>query len=77
MGMKIETTIALSEELLVALSSRAPDAAHRSKLVEAALWAYLLRLRRRDASNDLEIINANAAGLNAEAEGALSYQVIP
>ncbi|HEV7671873.1 MAG TPA: hypothetical protein VGS22_25405 [Thermoanaerobaculia bacterium] len=73
--MKIETTVALSEEILAALSRRAPDAAHRSEIVEAALRAYLLRLRKRGASGDLEIINANAAELNAEAEDVLSYQV--
>jgi hypothetical protein len=31
----------------------------------------------RKSSNDLEIINANAAELNAEAEDVLSYQIIP
>lgn len=75
--MKIETTVALSEELLDALSSRAPDPERRSTLVEAAVRAYLLRLRRRDSSRDLEIINAHAAELNQEAEDVLSYQVIP
>jgi hypothetical protein len=54
-----------------------PDPGPRSELVEAALRIYLLRLRRRDASHDLETINAHAAELNAEAEDVLSYQVIP
>ena len=31
----------------------------------------------RKSSNDIEIINAQAAELNAEAEDVLSYQVIP
>jgi metal-responsive CopG/Arc/MetJ family transcriptional regulator len=75
--MKVETTVTLSEELLAALIDRAPDAALRSDLVEAAVRSYLLRLRKRDSSNDLEIINAHAAELNAEAEDVLSYQVIP
>jgi metal-responsive CopG/Arc/MetJ family transcriptional regulator len=74
--MKIDTTVALSEEILAALNRRAPDAQHRSEIVEAALRAYLLRLRRRGAFTDLAVINANAAELNAEAEDVLSYQVI-
>lgn len=75
--MKIETTVALSEEVLTALSQRAPEAHLRSDLVEAALRAYLLQLRRQDSARDLEIINAHAAELNQEAEDVLSYQVIP
>jgi metal-responsive CopG/Arc/MetJ family transcriptional regulator len=75
--MKVETTVALSEELLAALTDRAPDLEHRSDLVEAAVRAYLVRLRKRDSSRDLEIINAHAAELNEEAEDVLSYQVIP
>jgi metal-responsive CopG/Arc/MetJ family transcriptional regulator len=75
--MKVETTVALSEELLAALTDRAPDPEHRSDLIEAAVRAYLLRLRKRDSSRDLEIINAHAAELNEEAEDVLSYQVIP
>jgi hypothetical protein len=34
-------------------------------------------VRLRSSSNDVEIINAYAAELNAEAEDVLSYQVIP
>jgi hypothetical protein len=75
--MKIETTVFLSEELAAALGTRAPDPEHRSKLVEAALREYLPRLAQRDPSRDLDIINANAAELNQEAEDVLSYQVIP
>jgi metal-responsive CopG/Arc/MetJ family transcriptional regulator len=75
--MKVETTVTLSEELLAALVDRAPDATLRSDLIEVAVRTYLVRLRKRDSSNDLEIINANAAELNAEAEDVLSYQVIP
>jgi hypothetical protein len=39
--MKIETTVFLSEELVAALGSRAPDPEHRSELVEAALFGQL------------------------------------
>jgi hypothetical protein len=75
--MKIETTIFLSEELVAALGSRAPDPEHRSELVEAALREYLPLLHKRVPSRDLEIINAHAVELNQEAEDVLSYQVIP
>jgi metal-responsive CopG/Arc/MetJ family transcriptional regulator len=75
--VKVSTTVSLSEELVTALTNRAPDPKDRSDLVEAALKDYLLRLRRRDSSRDLEIINAHAAELNEEAEDVLSYQVIP
>jgi hypothetical protein len=75
--MKIETTVFLSEEILTALGTRAPDPKDRSELVEAALREYLPQLGKRDPSQDLEIINAHAAELNQEAEDVLSYQVIP
>jgi len=73
--MKVETTATLSEELLAALIDGAPDATLRSDLVESAVLTYLMRLRKRDSSNDLEIINAHATELNAEARDVLSYQV--
>lgn len=75
--MKVETTVFLSEELLTALGTQAPDPQDRSELVEAALREYLPQLRKRDPSRDLEIINAHAAELNLEAEDVLSYQVMP
>lgn len=75
--MKVETTVFLSEELLTALGTRAPDPQDRSEIVEAALREYLAQLRRRDPSRDLEIINAHAAELNQEAEDVLSYQAMP
>ena len=75
--MKVETTVLLSEELLTALGTQAPDPQDRSELVEAALREYLPQLRKRDPSRDLEIINAHAAELNQEAEDVLSYQVMP
>jgi len=53
------------------------DPERRSELVEAALREFLPLLQKRDASTDVEIINAHAAELNEEAEDVLSYQVIP
>jgi metal-responsive CopG/Arc/MetJ family transcriptional regulator len=75
--MKVETTVFLSEELLTALGTQAPNPQDRSELVEAALREYLPQLRKRDPSRDVEIINAHAAELNQEAEDVLSYQVVP
>jgi metal-responsive CopG/Arc/MetJ family transcriptional regulator len=75
--MKIETTILLSEELVEALRAKATDPERRSELVEEALREFLSLLQKRDASRDVEIINAHAAELNEEAEDVLSYQVIP
>jgi metal-responsive CopG/Arc/MetJ family transcriptional regulator len=75
--VKIETTVALSEDVVAALDRRTEDPRDRSAIVEAALWAYLERPRRGEDASDLEIINAHAAELNEEAADVLEYQVIP
>lgn len=75
--MKVETTVALSEDLMAALEHRAQGSRDLSAIVEAALRAYLARPRRGDDAGDLEIINANSAELNEEAADVLEYQVIP
>ena len=76
-GMKIETTVALSEDLVAALDSRTRDSQDRSALVEAALRAYLTWPRPGEDAGDLEIINSHSAELNEEAADVLAYQVIP
>lgn len=75
--MKVETTVALSEDLVAALERRAQGSPDLSTIIEAALRAYLARPRRGDDAGDLEIINANSAELNKEAADVLEYQVIP
>lgn len=75
--MKVETTVALSEDLVAALERRLQDPRDLSAIVEAALRAYLARPRRGDDAGDLEIINAHSAELNEEAADVLEYQVIP
>ena len=75
--MKIETTVALSEDLIAALDGRTRSAQDRSAIVEAALRAYLAQPRRGEDAGDLEIINSHAAELNEEAADVLEYQVIP
>jgi len=73
--MKVETTVALSEDLAATLGSHTQQ--DRSAIVEAALRAYLARPHRGEDAGDLEIINVHAAELNAEAADVLEYQVIP
>lgn len=75
--MKVETVVALSEDLVAALESRTRDPRDLSEIIEAALRAYLARPKRGDDAGDLEIINAHSAELNEEAADVLEYQVIP
>lgn len=75
--MKVETTVALSEDLVAALDRRTRDPQDRSEIVEAALRAYLAQPQRGDDAGDLEIINARSAELNEEAADVFEYQVIP
>ena len=77
-GMKVKTSITLSEELLQAMSARAGDYKNRSDLIEKAVWTFLAQLTRQEQNDrDLEIINRHAARLNREAAEVLDYQVIP
>lgn len=73
--MASETVIALPDDLKAALDRRAPSSSERDELIAAALRAYFAWPKPGEDTADLEIINANAEGLNAEAEDALSYQV--
>lgn len=75
--MKIETTVALSEDLIAALDSRSEDPQDRSAIVEAALRAYLTWPQPGEDAADLEIINSHSTALNEEAADVLEYQVIP
>jgi metal-responsive CopG/Arc/MetJ family transcriptional regulator len=75
--VKIETTVALSEDLVAALDSRSAGSRDRSAIVEAALRAYLAWPQRNEDAADLEIINCYATELNEEAADVLEYQVIP
>jgi metal-responsive CopG/Arc/MetJ family transcriptional regulator len=72
--VKIETKVALSEDIIAALDGRSHDPEDRSAIVEAALRAYLMWPRPGEDAGDLEIINANSAELNEEAADALEYQ---
>jgi metal-responsive CopG/Arc/MetJ family transcriptional regulator len=76
--MKLETSIALSEELLKAVDKRTKQQKKtRSDFIEAAVWAFIQQLTR-DGQNvrDLEIINRSADFLNQEAADVLGYQTL-
>ena len=66
---------ALPEDLLKSIDQTDTN---RSAFIERASRAYLARLEKtkRDA-RDVEIINANADRLNAEAMDVLEYQGLP
>jgi metal-responsive CopG/Arc/MetJ family transcriptional regulator len=72
--MKVETTVALSEDIVEALESRTEDPKDRSAIVEAALRAYLASPRRGEDADDLEIINSHSVELNEEAADVLTYR---
>jgi metal-responsive CopG/Arc/MetJ family transcriptional regulator len=78
-GMKVKTSVTLSEELVSRLDQRARRLKkNRSELIEAAVAAMIEQLDRREISDrDIEIIRQHADELNAEAEDVLSYQITP
>lgn len=73
-GMKVKTSVTLSEELLNAIAAET-DQSKRSAFIEEAAWRYL-RERERDARDrrELELINEHADELNAEARQVLEFQ---
>jgi metal-responsive CopG/Arc/MetJ family transcriptional regulator len=73
-GMKVKTSITLSDELLQDIDRFSKDYKNRSVFIEMAVRAYMRQINRNNA-NDVETINNNAERLNAEAEDVLSYQV--
>lgn len=74
-GMKIKTSVTLSQELLDAIEKRIGNEKSRSDFIENAVWIYLKELMKHELNmRDLTIINANADELNAEAMDALKYQ---
>ena len=75
-GMKIKTSITLSEEILKAIDLHIGDYRSRSEFIETAAQKFIVQLERRKAEQrDLEIINRRADSLNAEAKDVLTYQL--
>jgi metal-responsive CopG/Arc/MetJ family transcriptional regulator len=70
--VRIKTSITLSEDLLKSIDRTGPN---RSAFLERASRAYLARLEKaKREQRDVEIINARARWLNAEALNVTAYQ---
>ncbi len=75
-GMKIKTSITLSNEVLKAIDLYIGEYRSRSEFIETAARKFIAQLARKEAERrDLELINRHSDSLNAEAEDVLSYQV--
>jgi metal-responsive CopG/Arc/MetJ family transcriptional regulator len=74
-NMKAKTSITLSLPLLVKIDKLIGEGASRSAYIEKVLSDHL-RDEEREAiqQRDMELINAAAERLNAEAEDVLEYQ---
>jgi metal-responsive CopG/Arc/MetJ family transcriptional regulator len=73
--MKAKTSITLSVHLLVQIDKLIGERASRSAYIEKVLTDHLRETERQAIQQrDLELINASADILNAEAEDALEYQ---
>jgi len=71
--MRVKTSVTLPKELLTRIDR---VDSNRSAFVEKASRVYLASIERaRRNARDLQILNANADRLNAEAMDALQYQV--
>jgi metal-responsive CopG/Arc/MetJ family transcriptional regulator len=75
-GMKVKTSVTLSQELLDAIENELRTS-NRSAILEEAAWEFL-RSRRRAArdAGELRLLNEAAASLNDEALDTLDYQDI-
>ncbi len=77
-GMKVKTSITLSEDLLEAIDQWSTQFKNRSEFIESALRAYIGKMIRDEQNaKDLAIINERVQRLNKEAADVLNYQVIP
>jgi metal-responsive CopG/Arc/MetJ family transcriptional regulator len=75
-GMKVKTSITLSEHLLATIDQLMDKYKNRSTFLELAAWDFIARLQRAEQEAlDIEIINRRADELNAETMDVLEYQV--
>ncbi|MDP9159422.1 MAG: ribbon-helix-helix protein, CopG family [Acidobacteriota bacterium] len=73
--MKQKTSITLSDDVLTRIDRLAGSKYSRSELIERVLRKYLQEKTRNELNlRDLELINAAADRLNAEAADVLEYQ---
>lgn len=73
--MKVRTSITVDKRLLETVD-RLSGKDDRSRLIEAALRAYIAQVVRHEQNaEDLKIINSLADELNQEALDVLDYQV--
>jgi metal-responsive CopG/Arc/MetJ family transcriptional regulator len=73
--MKEKTSVTLSRDVLAGIDRLAGAKYSRSAFIERVLRDYLRRRARAAIeARDLELINANADRLNAEAADVLLYQ---
>jgi metal-responsive CopG/Arc/MetJ family transcriptional regulator len=77
-GMKVKTSITLTEDLLKVIDEQSGPHKSRSDFIEKAVRAYVAQVKRdQQNARDLAIINHQADRLNQEAKDVLTYQVIP
>jgi len=75
-GMKIKTSITLSDEIIKAIDTNMGNYRSRSEFIETAARNFINQLKKKEAEQrDLEIINQSSDTLNDEAEDVLGYQV--
>jgi metal-responsive CopG/Arc/MetJ family transcriptional regulator len=73
--MKEKTSITLSSEVLASVDRHAGAKTSRSAFIESVLRAYFKEKARQALhKRDMELINANAEALGAEAMDVLRYQ---
>jgi metal-responsive CopG/Arc/MetJ family transcriptional regulator len=77
-GMKVKTSVTLSQEVLRAVDRVMQGGESRSEVIERALKAYVANaLKRERDARELDILNREARRLNAEAIDVLEYQILP
>jgi metal-responsive CopG/Arc/MetJ family transcriptional regulator len=77
-GMKVKTSITLTEDLLKVIDEQSGPHKSRSDFIEKAVRSYVGQVKRdQQNARDLAIINHQADRLNQEAKDVLTYQVIP
>jgi Arc/MetJ-type ribon-helix-helix transcriptional regulator len=75
-GMKVKTSITLSQDIQDAMDRRLGLFKNRSDFIEAAVRNFLAQIEREERNaRDLAIINARADDLNREAADVLEYKV--